>query len=221
MVMKKQILLTLGLAMFGISGIAPLLLANSHGPQDPHRQQQQVSQLLAQLGEAELLGDSPTLGAEEPVLQVIKFSDFQCPFCGQAHPLLKQLITEHGDQAQLVYKHYPLTQIHPEAMPAARASWAAQQQGKFWEYQDELFNKQGFLGEALYVSTAEKLELDLEQFNQDRQSRAARQAVNQDLQLGRRLGVRSTPTLLVNGTLIRGVPSLQDFETFLAQVGNP
>ncbi len=217
-IMKKQIVMTLGLTLFGLSGIAPLLTASPQSPPGPHRQHHQVDQLLAQLGDGELLGDSPTLGAEDPVVQVIKFSDFQCPYCGQTHPLLKQLISDYGDQVQLVYKHYPLVQIHPEAMPAAQASWAAQQQGKFWEYQDELFDKQGFLGEALYVSAAEKLDLDLDQFNQDRRSRAARQAVNADLQLGRRMGVSSTPTLLVNGQIVRGVPSLEHFEAYLDQV---
>lgn len=218
MIVKKQLVMTLGLVLFGVSGITPLLIANSQSPQNPHQQQQQVDQLLAQLEESELVGESPTLGAEEPVVQVIKFSDFQCPFCRQAHPMLKQLITEYGDQVQLVYKHYPLVQIHPEAVPAAQASWAAQQQGKFWEYQDELFDKQGFLGEDLYVSTAEKLDLDLEQFNQDRRSRAARQAVNEDLQMGRRMGVNSTPTLLVNGQLVRGVPAVETFGAYLDQL---
>ncbi len=165
---------------------------------------------------AALIGDSPTTGAADRRIVLVEFSDFQCTFCAQAHINIKKFMEKHQDQVTLVYKHFPLTQVHPEALPAAQAAWAANKQGKFWEYHDELFSHQKQLGEAFYVATAQKLKLNLVKFNADRQ--AADQPIVQDFSLGRKLGVNGTPSFVMNGEFLSGVVTVAELEKVLAKV---
>jgi len=130
---------------------------------------------------------------------LLEFSDFQCPFCAQAEPTIKEFMAQYEDKVTLVYKHFPLSQIHPHAQSSAEAAWAAQQQGKFWEYHDALFEQQKQLGENLYIAIAEDLNLDLEQFNRDRHSVEAAAAINSDLELAQKVGIRGTPFFALKG----------------------
>ncbi len=161
------------------------------------------------------VGDSPVRGAENATLILYEFSDFQCPFCARSKAVINEFMAAHGDQVQLVFKHYPLDQIHPEATPAARAAWAAQQQGQFWEYHDALFENADQLSEAVFVEIATALALDLEQFNRDRDSEAAAEAVLADQALGQGLGIQGTPFFILNGQPISGAQPLPVFETAL------
>ena len=203
--------------------------------------QQQQQQQLQQAQQAFLqqlqtnpqlaIGESPTTGAESSKIVLIEFSDFQCPYCAEAHKTIKQFMAKHQDEVLLVYKHFPLTAAHPEALPAAKAAWAARQQGKFWEYQDALFTQQDKLGEALYLATAQSLNLDLEQFNGDSASapaglrNAADAAIGQDMQLAERLGISGTPFFVMYGGSTKGygeafsgAVQLSDMENILARV---
>jgi protein-disulfide isomerase len=173
----------------------------------------------------EVIGESPTTGSPESKILLVEFSDFECPYCAQAHKTLKQFMAKHKDEVTLVYKHFPLTSIHPQAMPAATAAWAAQQQGKFWEYQDALFTHQKQLGEPLYLDIAENLNLDLEKFKRDRQSRAltgetsyADTAIEKDIQLAERLGLSGTPFFVMNGQTLSGALQLSDMENVLTRI---
>ena len=134
-----------------------------------------------------LVKDSPTLGSTSQDILLLEFSDFQCPFCAQTYKTVKQFANKHDQNLTLVYKHFPIDRIHPEAVPAAQASWAANEQGKFWEYHDALFDNQSQLGEKLYIKIAQELDLDLDKFNQDRNSEAASDAIQKDLELGKSL----------------------------------
>ncbi len=163
-----------------------------------------------------LIGDSPTKGAINRKIVMVEFSDFQCPFCATATKNVQEFMAKHKDQVTLVYKHFPLTQIHAEALPAAGAAWAANKQGKFWEYHDVLFANQSRLGEILYLETANSLKLDLRKFNADR--KIANEFIVQDYQLGRKLGVDATPTFIMNGEVITGAATLADLEKALAKV---
>lgn len=163
-----------------------------------------------------LIGDSPTTGAVDRRIVLVEFSDFQCTFCAQAHGTIKKFMDRHKGEVTLVYKHFPLTQIHPEALPAAQAAWAANKQGKFWEYHDELFANQKQLSENFYVATAQKLQLNLAKFNADR--KAADQSIVQDFTLGRKLGVNGTPSFLMNGEFISGVVTVEELEKILAKI---
>jgi protein-disulfide isomerase len=165
-----------------------------------------------------LIGNSPVTGATNGQIVMVAFSDFQCPFCATADKSVKQFMAKHKDKVTLVYKYFPLTQIHPEALPAARAAWAANKQGKFWEYHDALYPNQAKLGESFYLETATSLKLDLNKFNADR--KIADDFIVEDFKLGRKLGVDGTPTYIMNGEVITGAASLADLEKAFAQVSN-
>ncbi|MEB3337245.1 MAG: thioredoxin domain-containing protein, partial [Leptolyngbyaceae bacterium] len=166
----------------------------------------------------QIIGQSPTLGSAAQKIVLVEFSDFQCPFCARASGILKEFMTRHGDEVTLTYKHLPLVSIHPEAMPAAKASWAAAQQGKFWEYHDALFAQQEQLGEALYLATAQALKLNLDKFNRDRKSEAANAAIQQDLAIAEKLGIEGTPFFIMNGETFSGAVPLSELEKILAKV---
>jgi protein-disulfide isomerase len=163
-----------------------------------------------------MIGDSPVSGASNRQIVMVAFSDFQCPYCASADKSIKQFMAKHKDKVTLVYKYFPLTQIHPEALPAARAAWAANKQGKFWDYHDALYANQAKLGEAFYLETATKLKLDLNKFNADR--KLADDFIVQDFKLGRKLGVDGTPTFIMNGEVVTGAASISDLEKAFAQV---
>ena len=187
--------------------------------------QQQQQEQLEQIRQAFLqalqtnpkvvIHESPTTGATDLKVVLLEFSDFQCPYCAQAHSTIKQFMAKHQDEVTLVYKHFPLTPIHPEAMAAAKASWAALQQGKFWEYQDALFSQQDKLGEPLYLATAKSLELDLEKFDRDRANADA--AIEEDIRLAETLGLSGTPFLVLNGEAFSGGVQVSDLEKALAR----
>ncbi len=167
-----------------------------------------------------IVGQSPTKGAKNGKILLVEFSDFQCPYCGKSVAPVKEFLAKYPGQVTLVYKHFPLIQIHKEALPAAKASWAAQQQGKFWEFHDALFANQEKLSEAFYVDTAKALGLDLQRFNRDRASNEARQAIAQDVLLAEQLGVDGTPFFVMNGTAFSGAVQLSDLEKILTQEDN-
>ncbi len=164
------------------------------------------------------VGESPLKGAEDARIVLFEFSDFQCPFCARVNPTLDDFMAAHGDEVALVFKHLPLVQLHPEAIPAARAAWAAQQQGKFWEYHDLLFERQQDLSDAMFMTLAEELDLDIEQFNEDRQSDASQAAVDADLALAGELELRGTPSFVMNGEVFSGALPLEEFERILDKV---
>lgn len=139
---------------------------------------------------------------------LVEYSDFQCPACAGYAPVLDQLVDDYGDDVAVVYRHFPLRSIHPQAQLAAQASYAASEQGKFWEYHDSLFNTQSTWSgsrnaEDHFMSLAESLSLDMERFESDMNSSAARQAVNDDYNSGTQSGVRGTPSLFLNGNQIQ------------------
>ena len=188
--------------------------------QQRQQQEQQRQSLLDKMKNDpnSLIGESPTLGSSSAEIVMFEFSDFQCPFCSRASSTIKQFMDKHGNDVRLVYKHLPLKSIHPQATPAAIASWAAMKQGKFWEYHDALFENQNRLGQELYIEIAQSLNLDLEKFNRDRSSTEAETSVNNDIQLARELELTGTPTFILNGELFSGALSLADFEEKLAKI---
>ena len=165
-----------------------------------------------------LLRNSPVTGSSSQKIIVAEFSDFQCPYCAKAQVVVKEFMTRNQGDVTLVFKHFPLTEIHQQAEPAALAAWAATQQGKFWEYHDALFEQQSKLGEEFYLELANNLKLDIERFNRDRQSPEAKAAIKKDFELGKSLGVRGTPSFVVNGIFLSGAPTVKDLEELVAQV---
>ncbi|WP_204105331.1 MULTISPECIES: DsbA family protein [Spirulina sp. CCY15215] len=160
--------------------------------------------------------DSPIQGAEDGQNVLFMFSDFQCPFCSLARETVKEFMAKYGDRVTLVYKNLPLS-IHPQALNAAVAAYAAGQQGKFWQYYDGLFANQEDLGEELYQELAEDLNLDLEQFDRDRNRSQAQDAIAEDIQLARSLLIQGTPFFAFNGEALSGAVDLKTLETVFAK----
>jgi protein-disulfide isomerase len=161
-----------------------------------------------------IIGYSPTTGSKQFTTVLIEFSDFECPYCAEAQATLKSLLAKYPNQFTLVYKNFPLFQIHEQALPAAKAAYAAQQQGKFWQYHDALFAKQEKLGEDLYLEIAKNLDLDLAKFKRDRN--LADSAIQKDLQLARKLGLSGTPSFIINSPQVAGPVKLSEIENILA-----
>jgi protein-disulfide isomerase len=147
--------------------------------------------------------------ATAPV-QIIEFSDFQCPFCQRAHPTIQQVLDKYGDRVQLVYRHFPLPG-HPNARPAAEASECAAEQGKFWPYHDKLFASPSQLGNADLKKHAAQLGLDTSKFDACVDSRKYKAQVETDAQAGEQAGVNGTPAFFINGRMLSGA---QPFDAF-------
>ena len=201
----------------------PEVIIESVQAYQQQQQQQQQASKQEKLEEfktnsQEKIGNSPTLGSTEQKIVLFEFSDFQCPFCSKVQGNLKEFMAKHQEQVTLVFKHLPLTRIHPQAIPAAKAAWAAQQQGKFWEYHDALFEQQDKLAEELYVEIANNLSLDLEKFNNDRNSEAATDELEEDIKLAQKIGVSGTPFFILNGETFSGAVELSKMEKVLAKV---
>ncbi len=175
-------------------------------------QMARVKSVLDGMDRAELIGDSATKGPLDADVILLKFSDFECPFCAVAAADMKSFTKIHESDVLYVYKQFPLVTIHEEAMPAAKAAWAAGQQDQFWIYHDGLFAFQDKLGEDYYVDLAKQIGLDIEKFERDRNSPEAQAAIDKDLELAEALGLSGTPTFLMNELLIPGGAPLEFFE---------
>jgi protein-disulfide isomerase len=159
--------------------------------------------------------DDPSQGKADAAVTVVEFSDFQCPFCLRVMPTLKELRTKYGDRMRLVWKDFPLTQIHPQAFVAAQAGNCAREQGKFWEYHDKLFGNQSALQAESLKKYAADAGLDAAKFNQCLDSSKYEARVQEALAAGNRLGISSTPTLYVNGRMINGAQPIEVFEAVI------
>jgi len=149
------------------------------------------------------VGASAIRGPKDAVITITEFSDYQCPFCARAEPIIEEALKAYPTQARFVYKHFPLTSIHPNAMGAAQAAAAAQMQGKGWEMHDLLFKNQRALQPEKLKEYAQEIGLDVAKFEQDMNSDAVKKQVEADMAEARKLGVRGTPTIFVNGKLLR------------------
>ncbi len=184
--------------------------------QEAQRRQQAETLLRLYPQPRDLIGDSPSRGTGRVV--VVEFSDFQCPYCAKANEVLKAFLEKHGKEVTFVYKNFPLTQIHPQALPAARAAWAAGRQGQFWAYHDALFANQARLGEPLYGEIANNLKLDLARFDQDRKGPASLQAIQKELDQAEGLGLQGTPTLVIDRQILSGAVTAEVLEKQLAEL---
>lgn len=152
----------------------------------------------------------PSRGPSSAKVEIIEFSDFQCPFCQRAFPTVQQVLKAYGDRISLTYRHYPLPN-HPNARPAAEAAACAADQGKFWEYHDRLFSNPTKLADADLRQHAVELGLDSTTFNTCVESRRHKEAVDADIAAGDAAGVTGTPAFFINGRAIEGA---QPFDTF-------
>jgi protein-disulfide isomerase len=153
----------------------------------------------------------PSLGPEAAPVTIVEFSDFQCPFCSRAGPIVKQVLARYPEQVRVVYRHFPLDSIHPRARPAAEASACADEQGKFWAYHDKLFANAKQLEDADLERYAGEVGLDLAAWRACRTDGRAASVVERDLADARSAGVTGTPSFFVNGRMLGGAQPVEKF----------
>jgi protein-disulfide isomerase len=141
------------------------------------------------------------LGPSHAEVTLVEYGDFECPNCKQAAPAVKLLLKRFAGRARLLYRHFPLEEVHAHALHAALASEVAAGQRKFWPMHDLLFDNQQHLKPAQLRRYAERLELDMARYDADMADTVYLQRVREDLEGGRASGVRATPTFFVNGAL--------------------
>ncbi|HYM26040.1 MAG TPA: thioredoxin domain-containing protein [Vicinamibacterales bacterium] len=157
---------------------------------------------------------SPSKGPANAPVEIVEFSDFQCPFCLRAHPTVTQVLNTYGDKVHFVYRHYPLPG-HPNARPAAEAASCAAEQGQFWLYYDRLFADQTKLDDANLKKSAADLGMDAARFNACVDTRKYKAAVDADVAAGQEAGVDGTPAFFVNGRLLSGAQPFDQFKKLI------
>ncbi len=159
-------------------------------------------------------GDSPFAGGKNAKVEIIEFSDFQCPYCAKASILVSQIKKKYGDKVKVVFKNFPLA-FHKDAAKAAEASLCAHEQGKFWDMHDLMFEEQDSLKVDDLKAKAKKLKLDTKKFNKCLDSSQYAAKVQETMKEGKVAQVKSTPTFYVNGQLVMGAQPLEVFSEII------
>lgn len=146
----------------------------------------------------------PFRGPASAPVTIVEFSDFQCSFCKTLYSTLREIQKNYPTAVRLVYRQYPIAEIHPHAMKAAEASLCADEQGRFWDLHDQVFQDQGSLREEDLTAKAAKLQLNTEVFNKCLNSGKHAARIAQDLREGAAAGVSGTPALFINGRFVSG-----------------
>ena len=159
-------------------------------------------------------------GAKDGKLTLIEFGDFQCPACGAYEPIVRQVLADNKAVLKFSFRHFPLTQIHRNALLAAKASEAASQQGKFWEMHDILYDKQdewskGLNARDYFLTYATTLGLNTVNFTQDMESKAVEEKILAEYKEGVTLGIQGTPTFFINGKMIESPRNLEAFNALI------
>jgi len=155
-------------------------------------------------------------GSPKAPVMIVEFSDFQCPYCHQVEPVVKELLAKYGDKVSLAYRDLPLKQIHPQAEIAAEASRCAGEQGKYWEYHDQLFNASKLDRDAL-LEYARNLKLDDKQFDSCLSKGKYHADVEKDLREGMQAGITGTPAFFINGVVLSGAEPKESFARIIDQ----
>src|SRR5215468_5581437 len=158
---------------------------------------------------------APSKGPEYAPVTIVKFEDFQCPFCKEFQPTITELLSRYDGKIRLVHKDLPLDSIHPQARQAAEAARCADEQGKFWSYHDILYAHSPNADKQSLTRYAKEVGLDINAFGRCLDSGKFKAVVQRDLRDGALLGVTGTPTLFINGREISGNQPLEVFETIL------
>ncbi|HVX94178.1 MAG TPA: thioredoxin domain-containing protein [Polyangia bacterium] len=160
------------------------------------------------------VSDAPMKGSPSAKITIVEFADYECPHCKRLQPVLRQVEDEFHNDVKIYFKQYPLPQ-HTNARLAAEAAVAANKQGKFWVYQDKLWDKQDELSPAVIEKLAKESGLDVAKFRQDLASDAVKARVQKDREQGEALGLSATPTVYING---REYTDPKDTESFRAWI---
>jgi protein-disulfide isomerase len=154
-------------------------------------------------------------GPNDAPVTLVEYGDYECPYCGRAEPVIRELLDTFGDDLRYVWRHLPLNDVHPNAQNAAEAAEAAAAQGAFWEMHDMLIHHQDQLGAPDPERHAEELGLDVERFRDEMRRRAHAPRVAEDVSSADASGVAGTPGFFINGRRHRGA---YDVETLSSLV---
>ncbi|GEM_PF-478668 len=159
---------------------------------------------------------NPVQGQPEAPLTIVVFIDFECPFCQASHPIFTNVVKQFGPAVKVVFKHFPITALHPNAIQVANAAECAGAQGKFWEFYTQVFDRKLTTEQAI-SEYATNLNLNLTTFAACRNAEPFQNRIEQDIKDGLTLQVRGTPTYFVNNTKIEGVISETDWSIILIE----
>lgn len=143
-------------------------------------------------------------GNPNATLELVEYGDYECPYCGKAYPIIKNIKQQLGSELKFVFRNFPLSKIHPNAFAAAVATEAAALQGKFWEMHNIVFEHQRSLDPDNVLLLAGRIGLDLEQFKNDLHNETLINKVERDFESGIRSGVNRTPSFFINGEKYEG-----------------
>ena len=160
---------------------------------------------------------NPSRGAENPKITIIEFGDFECSACRDLMPALETILKTYPNDIRLVWKNLPNDSAHKQAIPAAVAAHCADRQGKFWEFHDVLFQRQGYLSDDQYTQIAGELKLDTERFASCVKSQDTLPVVQKDKDEGLALGLVATPTIFVNKEKLIGAVTVDELLQIIQQ----
>ena len=150
-------------------------------------------------------------GSTNAVLTIVEYGDYECPFCGEAHTIVKEVLHRLGDKLCFVFRNFPLSKIHPHSRRAAEVAEAAAAQGKFWEMHDYLFDHQDALDDEHLWQYAAALGLDISRLDLEMSGGAHKSRIREDMLSGVRSGVNGTPTFFFEGVRYDGPMELESF----------
>jgi protein-disulfide isomerase len=153
------------------------------------------------------------LGGKAAGVTLVEYGDYECSYCALAQPIIGQVLTDFAAQLRYVFRHFPLTEIHPQAEGAAEFAELAAKQGKFWEVHEALYANHADLGMPLYVELGRLLGVSERDIAASLESQAFATKINQDLQGGLRSGVDGTPAFFINGQRHGGSYQYEDLRT--------
>ena len=138
-------------------------------------------------------------GPADAAVTLVQYGDYECPYCGEAYPIVKEVQSKMGERLRFVFRNFPISTSHPHAEQAAEAAEAADAQGRFWDMHDLLYENQRHLRDEDLRAYATQLELDLERFDKEMAEHVHAERIHEDFMSGVRSGVNGTPTFYVNG----------------------
>jgi protein-disulfide isomerase len=169
-----------------------------------------------QLSTLPVSGRDHIQGSIDAPIQLLEYGDYECPYCGQAYPVVKEIQKRLGERLCFAFRNFPLTNSHPHAEHAAEAAEAAAAQGRFWEMHDYLYENQEALDDESLAQYAQSLGLDVQRLVSEVSSGAHQLRIREDFRSGAHNGVNGTPSFFINGLRYDGAPGL---EQLLAALG--
>lgn len=156
-------------------------------------------------------------GSKDATVTLVEYGDYECPHCGRAYSIIKKVQETMGDKLRFVFRNFPLTQVHPNALHAAEAAEIAGKHNKYWEMHDVLFENQDALDDESLKTYAEQIELDAEKFAEELENDIFEEKVRADFMGGVESGVNGTPTFFINGARF---DQSWDYESLLEALEN-